>query len=435
MEIYMTICYGYTSDPLTRMNGIHMGSPTYRVKPNDFGMAPSVLVGGFTNAHTAILCDQVGVIESFSSFSIQGMILTGADVNTQQYFLGQYPRPKDCILPVIGIRGGRFVLYLSSNGTSWDIANNVQPSFTVTANKSYGFKLKCTYASSKYTYKLFVMQGTSVPLIDVDLTPIWSKETTTPLYTEAWDTQRAYISFGNHTWGVNQQSPFLGEIYLNECRVYSKDRIVWSGSNRRSSISHIYRGNREIKSVYKGNKKLFGQTKFLNYVYGVNFSTPTNTHSARLPFDITNPGIVKVSDYPIAIPILDNFSLNFLVEEVDANGKPTKIKQYKEVTEYSQASTDLANQKCFGIVDGINTNGIYRGFGNWGVPCAGKFKVGDKICVFSLLTGNDKVARFQIKTDGCLYYSASVYNQSLCTGLGYVYNTPTAGNLTQQFIP
>lgn len=430
----MTICYGSTSDLLTSMNGIHMGSPTYRVKTGDWSMPSSVLVGGFTNAHTAILCDQVGVIESYSSFSIQGMISTGADVSTQQYFLGQYPRPKDFILPVLGIRNGKFVIYLSSNGTSWDIANNVQPTFAVAANKSYGFKLKCTYVGGKYTYYLYAQEGSAIPNVDAVLTPIWSKETTTPLYTEAWDTQRAYISFGNHTWGVNQQSPFLGEIYLNKFRVYSKDKVVWYGLNKKSAFSHIYKGNKEIKSVYKGKQKLFGQTKFLNYVYDVNFSTPTNT-SARLPFDITNPDVVKVSDYPIAIPILDNFSLNFLVEEVDANGKPTKIKQYKEVTEYSQTATDLANQKCFGIVDGINTNGIYRGFGKWGVPCAGKFNVGDKICVFSLLTGNDEVARFQIKTDGCLYYSASVYNQSLCTDLSYVYNIPAAGNLTQQFIP
>ena len=168
----------------------------------------------------------------------------------------------------------------------------------------------------------------------------------------------------------------------------------------------------------------FGNRGYMSNLYRIGFSTPTETaHTVQLPFDLTDPKVVKVSDYPVSLPTSDNFELGFEVGHT-VNGKPMGLRQRGsgELFELNDAATNLANEKCFGIIDGVNTNGIYLGFVKqgattplWGIACRNKLKTGQRVSVFSLYTGNDKVSRVQLKTDGCLYYSTSVYNQSLIT--------------------
>ena len=444
----MAIYYGPAekSNILSRLNGIYMGSPTKEVNWNDFGMAADVYVGGFTNPKTAVLQDEPKFPEG--DWRYECTFRTGADVTTKQGIFGQYPRPIDFLLPILGIRNGKFELFLSSTGKSWDIASNLQPDFALQANTIYGVILQCSYKSGQYTYSLYANKTWTSGLNDQR---IWTLTTDKQVYNNAYYDHRAYISFGNHTWGVNAQAPFLGTINITKCRVYGYgSNLLWSGTGKIPKVSKIVDEGKNIKSVVAAGynsrfSSYFGSRGYINNLNRIGFSTSTeNAHTVLLPFDLTNPKVVKVSDYPVSLPTSDNFELGFEVGQT-VNGKPVGLRQRGsgKLFELNDAATNLANEKCFGIIDGVNTTGIYLGFVEqgattplWGIACRNKLKTGQRVSVFSLYTGNDKVSRVQLKADGCLYYSTSVYNQSLITDVtSYVQDKVTwSDELTRQYL-
>lgn len=444
----MAIYYGPAekSNILSRLNGIYMGSPTKEVNWNDFGIAADVYVGGFTNPKTAVLQDEPK-FPSGGDWRYECTFKTGTDVTTKQGIFGQYPRPLDFLLPVLGIRNGKFELFLSSTGTSWDIASNVQPAFAIEANTVYGVILKCTYKSNQYTYSLYANKTWTSDLND---NKIWTLTTDKRLYDNAYYAHRAYISWGNNSWGVNAQAPFLGTINITKCAVYGYGtNLIWSGTGRLPKVSKVVANGKNIKSVVaaynSGFGSYFGNRGYMSDLYRIGFSTATETaHSVHLLFDLTNPKVVKVSDYPVSLPTSDGFELGFEVAQT-VNGKPTGLRQRVsgKLFDLNDAATALANEKCFGVIDGVDTTGIYLGFVEqgsttplWGIACRNKLKTGQRVSVFSLYTGNDKVSRVQLKTDGCLYYSTSVYNQSLITDVtSYLKDSVTwSDELTRQYL-
>lgn len=448
----MPIYYGESekSNIKSRLNGVYMGTPNVTTDYGDWNMPAKAWVSGFTNPHTAIIADKTypngsGIPRLSLEFKYVGKFRTGTNITTKQGIFGQYGRPTDFLLPVLGIRNSKFEIFLSSEGTSWDIAANVQPDYTLEANTTYAFEFHCTYASGNYTYKLYANKNTVSTLGTSQLR--WSFTSTKNQYNNAYYDHTAYISWGNNQWGVNQQAPFLGQILISECKLYGDYyNLTWRGLLPEPKVKQIAYDGKNIKSVVavgRGVYTCFGPLQYLNYACSFSFSTPTDTHSVRVPFDITKPDAVKVSDYPVSIPAFENFSLNYYVGSVDANGKPTSIYQGSTYYDLNTEATNLANSKCFGTINGVNTTGIYLGYvkrgdtvPNMGIACKGALRVGNPVSTFSLYTGNDKVARIQLKEDGCLYYSASVYNQSLVTKINSVTDRESTRDwyLTKQFI-
>lgn len=440
----MAIYYGSAekSNILSRLNGIYMGSPTFKVNYNDFGMSARVSVGGFSNAKTAVLQD-FPKFPSGGEWKYECYFTTGSDVTSPQYIFGQYPRPIDFLLPVLGVENGKLVLYMSSTGKSWDLANNVQPNFAINANTRYGVILSCSYKSGQYTYNLYAAKGT---VYNLNTYIVWTLTTDKQLYEDAYYDHLAYISWGNHTWGVNKQRPFLGTVEISSCKVYGYGtNLIWSGTGKIPKVSKVVANGKNIKSVVGsynvGFDTYFGSKGYMGDMYNISFSTATTTHDIYLPFNLTDPKVVKVSDYPVSLPTSDNFALKVSVAQT-VNGRPVKLLWGSDLCEVNDAATALANEKCFGTINGVNTTGIYLGFvypgtttPALGIACKGELVEGQLVSVFSLNTGNDKVPRVQLKEDGCLYYSASVYNQSLMTDVTRCVNVGTYGTyLTRQYL-
>lgn len=420
----MSISYG-NKDYKARANAKIIGSPIITYSPSGF-VGKYIEVSGFTNPRTAILCPLTNKLTN-GTFTISMQIKTHTtDVTTQQYFLGQYPRPQDHISPVIGIRSGKFVLYISSNATSWNVANNVQiSSITPEADRHYSIKLECQYLyPDQYRYALYIRRGDyNLPTEDSDM--VWSSIVSQSTYfnnppqVDPWHDYAGYISFGNDTWGKGSQSPFLGRVCVNKCSV-EIGSAEWSGLGKDSKFSKIYFGNKQIKAVYHGTNKVFGSEMYFDKRYNFTAYGTNVDYGAHLPFNLVDPSVVDNSTLPISVP---NIGMEYTVQEVDSNGKPTKLKQatYGYEYTYNADATTLANQKCFGVVNGVDTNNIYRGFlstsgtSKIGAPCKGTFNVGDVIWTFSMSTGNDPVNRVQIKADGYMYLSGSVFNESLAT--------------------
>ena len=107
---------------------------------------------------------------------------------------------------------GGLRLFLSNNGTSWDIYNPATSYIILSANTNY--KFKCTFDGSKYTVSRYANNGWTVLETVTSSTPINSN---------------------NKLWiGINQRistpgAPFLGSINLNECSLKIGSETVWTG--------------------------------------------------------------------------------------------------------------------------------------------------------------------------------------------------------------
>ena len=107
---------------------------------------------------------------------------------------------------------GGLRLFLSNNGTSWDIYNPATSYIILSTNTNY--KFKCTFDGSKYTVSRYVNNEWTV------------LETVT---------SSTSINSDNNLWiGINQRSGsprgnFLGSINLNECSLKIGGEIAWTG--------------------------------------------------------------------------------------------------------------------------------------------------------------------------------------------------------------
>ncbi len=144
-----------------------------------------------------------------TSIGIVMNVTTGNDVTTQQNILNSY---YGLALAVIS---SHFVLAISSNGSSWDIANSVAGTFDVEAETTYFLRLSWT--------------GTDYVLeVSTDGGDTWSTDITVTSSTIPHETQ-VYIGASNNLYGAGTAYPFGGSVNLNNWIINYNGRVFWVG--------------------------------------------------------------------------------------------------------------------------------------------------------------------------------------------------------------
>lgn len=144
-----------------------------------------------------------------TSVSIVMDITTGDDVTTQQNILNSY---YGLALAVIS---GHLVLGISSNGSSWDIANAVAGTFDVETETTYFLRLGWT--GTDYVLEVSTDGG------DTFTTDISVASTVIPNETQV------YIGASNNLYGAGTAYPFGGSVNLNKWAITYNGQIFWEG--------------------------------------------------------------------------------------------------------------------------------------------------------------------------------------------------------------
>lgn len=171
-------------------------------------------------------------------FEIKMEFTTGSDVQNQQNIFDS-----DFGL-AFAIRNGKFVMAVSTNGTSWDSGEMISASNVIT-NRTYVIKI--------------TWDGTTISMLSsVDGGSTFTNEVSKSLVSQPYPTQ-IYIGIGENFASV--MNYFKGIINLNRCELRIDDILVWQGmddvglSTRADvSLSNIDSdGDKKIKSVVTRN--------------------------------------------------------------------------------------------------------------------------------------------------------------------------------------
>ena len=122
----------------------------------------------------------------------------------------------DYKVPVFNISaadGGKTHLWLTSNGTSWDILNSTIGTYVWQLNTEYWTKLEFTGTNYIFSYSFN----------DNDYIADITVSSTTPIYVDGYNT----IAIGSNLKSSEGLGPLGGEIYLEDCYFKVGDEIVW----------------------------------------------------------------------------------------------------------------------------------------------------------------------------------------------------------------
>lgn len=144
-----------------------------------------------------------------TSINIVMNVTTGEDVTTQQNILNSYYGL------ALAIISGHFVLALSSNGSSWDIANSVTGTFSVQTETTYFLRLSWT--------------GTDYVLeVSTDAGDTWTTDISVASTTIPYETQ-VYIGASHNLYGADTAYPFDGSVNLNNWIITYNGQFFWQG--------------------------------------------------------------------------------------------------------------------------------------------------------------------------------------------------------------
>lgn len=188
-----------------------------------------------------------------TSISIIMAVTTDADVTTQQNILNSYYGL------ALAIINGHFVLALSSNGTSWDIANAVTGTFDVEANTTYFLRLSWT--GMDYVLEVSTDGG------DVWATDISVSSTTIPYQTQV------YIGASDNLYGEGTSYPFSGTVNLNKWAITYNGQLFWQGMDDAGLST---RANVDLSNLTD-----------LGKAYVHRYATPTQIGGIKSAFDPT----------------------------------------------------------------------------------------------------------------------------------------------------
>lgn len=188
----------------------------YDTEPNasivgSFGRITDGIASGFS----ATNCLQVPETIEVGSNTWERVIKisTGSDVNTEQTIWGASPDHQGLLLRIVD--GRKLRLWLSTNGTSWDLANLVTSSLSISAYTTYYIKI--SFDGSQYLV--------DVSTDGISYTNYITFTSSTPIVY-----QRICIGCHNYT-GSAFDTPFYGSIDISKSYIKVGDDTVWDGTN------------------------------------------------------------------------------------------------------------------------------------------------------------------------------------------------------------
>ena len=154
-------------------------------------------------------------------------ITTGSDVNTAQNIFGNN---KDYGGAALNIYQNDLCAYISSNGTSWNIASEVHSTNTLAANTTY--YIKYYFTGSQYKADVSTtgeFSGEEVNYITI--------ESTTPIFAANTET---LLGSSRTISGIT--GPFLGSIDLNDSYIKINGETFWSYQSGDTTLNLSYNG-------------------------------------------------------------------------------------------------------------------------------------------------------------------------------------------------
>lgn len=125
---------------------------------------------------------------------------------------------------------GKIILFLSSNGTSWNIAESAVSPAALESNKDYWFKLE-------FTGNQYIASHTTDEIITENT--LWSNDviitSTTKIYTSS-----SLMAIGNHIYSSSNQYPWTGKIDLKNCRIKIGGEEYWRGTFNVSKHTNMH---------------------------------------------------------------------------------------------------------------------------------------------------------------------------------------------------
>lgn len=184
--------------------------------------------------------------------------VTGADVTAQQNIL-------DSVYGVaLAIHNGKFVLAISSNGTTWNIGN-VTGTYDVQPNTSYSLKLEWDGTDYTLSYSLDETNYTTDITINSSTVHYATQE---------------FVGASPNLWGADTAHPFAGTLNLNDWELTVNDLVVWTG------MDDVGLGSRANVSL--SNLDAVGEARFAakqDEATAVNYENITNCIT-EIPQDI-----------------------------------------------------------------------------------------------------------------------------------------------------
>ena len=198
-------------------------------------------------------------------------VRTGSDITTRQKIVG-CAAGYDYAVPCLNLEtSSYFSLNISSNGSSWNIANT-NSTLKATANTDYWFKMYFTGTQYKLDYSLTGESYTNILTID-NLNAVYSNESKSFIALCADRYQSGSVSY-----------PWKGFIYFKDCYIKINDEYWFDGSTQLIEDSNSY----FIRGTLTENNKVYSGFTSSNYIIlPVAFTPAKNTWEWFFKFKYT----------------------------------------------------------------------------------------------------------------------------------------------------
>lgn len=275
-------------------------------------------------------------------------ITTSSDVNTIQNIFGNN---KDYGGAALNIYQNDLCAYISSNGTSWNIASEVHSTNTLAANTTY--YIKYYFTGSQYKADVSTtgeFSGEEVNYITI--------ESTTPIFAANTET---LLGSSRTISGII--TPFLGSIDLNESYIKINGETWWSYQSGDTTLNLSYNGAQyalgsqtlaSTDAVKSGWQPTIGSAPSTANAY---FNSTIDIANADFSFWSWNgisdikPNFEIVGDVTFNDGVLSGFSeTNYALTP---NTPPQNITSYEFVAKFTTGALNNTQQ---GILANSNTN-------------------------------------------------------------------------------
>ena len=186
------------------------------------------------------------------SWELKTQFITSNDVTTQQNIINS------SYGIALAIINGKFVLSISSNGTSWDIANSSNGTYTVEAETVYTLKL--SWDGSDYV----LAYSTDEENFTDDITVTSST---------VHNATQEFVGASPNLFGAGTAYPFDGTINLNKWSLTVNDLLVWLGMD---DVGLSSRAN-----VSLNNLDSIGEARFSNIQSSLNGKAPASVETTQ----------------------------------------------------------------------------------------------------------------------------------------------------------
>ena len=169
---------------------------------------------------------------------------------TQQHILGS-SNNTNCWCISILINNSKMALWLSSNGTSWDLHGETVGVTTIVANTKYWYRL--SFDGTQYVGKL----STTGEFTGEETTE-FTVTSTTPIFAHYYP-----MWIGNNLYSASANLPFLGTIHLQDCWIKIDGEYFWQPFKTTPTVAGNYNiiGTPNITSNYEAY--LFSTTNYI----------------------------------------------------------------------------------------------------------------------------------------------------------------------------